>query len=199
MCFFVLILCLRLSQSHFLCLSLPLCLCCYLCVSVSVSGCLSLSFSNMCRLTYTHMPAHTYMNTQTYQVASCMDAFMHVHAGKHTHLHACTHTCTHTHACTCTHTCTHTHTHYFDLSSDFSSASVTEDRTEILRLDETGMYANIFGFRNLTYNLFPINDGLWHLVVVFWNSATGDLDLTVDYLRQDRVRSYGFRQRVTAK
>ena len=85
------------------------------------------------------------------------------------------------------------------MSSHFSSASVTEDRTEILRLDETGMYANIFGFRNLTYDLFPINDGLWHLVVVFWNSATGDLDLTVDYLRQDRVRSYGFRQRITAK
>ncbi|XP_070188097.1 uncharacterized protein [Littorina saxatilis] len=78
-----------------------------------------------------------------------------------------------------------------------SSASATGTRTEILRLDESGMNVNVFGNRTLLYNLFPINDGLWHLVVVFWNSATGDLDLTTDYLRQDRTRSYGRGQRIT--
>ena len=111
------------------------------------------------------------------------------------------HAHTHAHTDTYKHACMHTISSSAKVSTPltFSSADATEDRTEILRLDETGMYANIFGARNLTYNLFPINDGLWHLVVVFWSSATGDLDLTVDYLRQDRVRSYGYRQRVTAK
>ncbi|KAK7506491.1 hypothetical protein BaRGS_00001966, partial [Batillaria attramentaria] len=79
-----------------------------------------------------------------------------------------------------------------------SSVSVTDSRTEILRLNETGMYVNVFGEDTLLYDLFPINDGAWHFIAVFWDSATGELDLTVDYLRQNQKRSYGRLQRITA-
>ena len=101
---------LSVAVSLSLSLSLSLCLCLLLSPCLCLRLWLSVSFSDMRRLTYTHMPAHTYMNTQTYQVASCMDALMHVHAGKHTHLHTCTHTCTHMHPHMHTHMHTDTHT-----------------------------------------------------------------------------------------
>lgn len=74
-----------------------------------------------------------------------------------------------------------------------SSSSLTNTEKHILRMNETGLEVTLFGgSRTLTFDLFPINDGLWHLVVLFWSSATGDLDLTVDFMRQNRLRSYGF-------
>lgn len=80
-----------------------------------------------------------------------------------------------------------------------SSISITGTRTEILRLNETGMYVNVFAEAVLIYDLFPINDGLWHFIVVFWNSATGTIDLTVDYIRQDQRNFYGHLRRITTK
>lgn len=74
-----------------------------------------------------------------------------------------------------------------------------QDVTKVLHLDHKGMYVNIFHNQTLTYTLFPINDGLWHFLAVFWNSFTGDLDLTVDYLHQDQQKSYGTGQRLTTK
>ncbi|XP_076452127.1 uncharacterized protein LOC143287751 [Babylonia areolata] len=78
------------------------------------------------------------------------------------------------------------------------TTGATSQRTDVIRLDDSGLYVNLFGIQTLSHDLFPINDGLWHLVVVFWNSAAGTLDLTVDYLRQDKIYVYGERQNLTA-